>query len=199
MPQGNPKPGELYLHFKQNMYQIVTVARHSETGEELVIYQALYGTYRTYARPLTMFVSLVDTEKYPKVTQKYRFQLVEQQEESIKPVQEMERKDAKKAVLKPEQDVLSVQGQKEPEASAVLKQEEVITPEAKMMAFFDADTIEEKYQILITMSEGITNHMINNMAVVLDLVINDGPVEMRFEELKHCLRTMQQYESTRLR
>ena len=199
MPQGNPKPGELYLHFKQNMYQIVTVARHSETGEELVIYQALYGTYRTYARPLTMFVSLVDTEKYPKATQKYRFQLVEQQEESVKPVQELERKDAKKAALKPEQAVSSVQGQKKPAVSAVLGQEEAMTPDAKMMAFFDADTIEEKYQILITMSEGITNHMINNMAVVLDLVINDGPVEMRFEELKHCLRTMQQYESTRLR
>jgi len=67
------------------------------------------------------------------------------------------------------------------------------------MAFFDADTIEAKYKILLTMSDCITDHMINNMAVVLDLVIEDGPVEKRFEELKHCLRTMQQYESTRLR
>ena len=74
-----------------------------------------------------------------------------------------------------------------------------MTPEAKMMAFFDADTIEAKYKALLTMSDCITDHMINNMAVVLDLVIADGPVEKRFEELKSCLRTMQQYESTRLR
>lgn len=189
MPQNNPKPGEIYLHFKQKLYQVVTVAEHSETGEKLVIYQALYGTFKTYARPLEMFISPVDTEKYPKVEQKYRFQFIERSKEPRK----------ESVAFEPE---IETRVERSAEPKIGKKQEskvELATPDAKMMAFFDADTIEAKYKILLTMSDCITNHMINNMAVVLDLVIEDGPVEKRFEELKHCLRTMQQYESTRLR
>ena len=86
------KKGDIVQHFKREMtskeelksnpnkylYEIIGTSRHTENGEELMIYKPLYETECVKgvdyaARPLDMFLSEVDHEKYPNVKQKYRF------------------------------------------------------------------------------------------------------------------------------
>ena len=71
----NPKAGEVYRHFKGNLYEVLGIAAHTETSEKLVVYRDCNNAERVFARPLDMFMSKVDHIKYPFVRAKYRFTL----------------------------------------------------------------------------------------------------------------------------
>ena len=175
-----PKPHEIYKHFKGNLYQIVTIAEHSETGELLVIYQALYGEFKTYARPLSMFTGEVDHTKYPDVTQKYRFELQGA-------------------------DIAERNGEREAgETESLHKSTEGASNETEgldpmILQFLEADSYEEKLNILVGLHHRMTEEMITTLAVASDVELPEGDLEEKYNSLRYCLRTLDKYECNRLR
>lgn len=199
-----PRPQEIYRHFKGNMYQVLTIAIHSETREEMVVYQALYGDYKVYVRPLDMFMSEVDRAKYPDVKQKMRFEKVTPSDDvservvTPQPVKEPEKETEKEPIKKP------MFNFKPTEKSVIM--EKSVDEEAQelnldplVIQFMDADLASEKNDILSKLRPIITNDMIDIMALSVGVVVNEGDVYDRYNDLRTCLTTMEKFESTRLR
>lgn len=216
----NPKPQEMYRHFKGNLYQIRCLARNSETREMMVVYQAMYDTFEIYVRPLSMFMEEVDHEKYPEVTQKYRFELLQdidgtadlydaqpgeqtvdpydvQPEKQSDDLYETKTQEGPAAPQKAQ--VQKTGGFHEEQQESVTEPEEQLNIDPLVLEFLDANSYEQRLDILASLRNRITDDMINTMAVSVDLEIKDGDVEDRYEELRNCLRTYEKYECNRLR
>lgn len=210
--QNIPRPQQIYKHFKGNLYQIVTLAEHSETGEVLVIYQALYGEFKVYAHPLKMFQDKVDSVKYPFVTQEYRFELVEPKAEKM-----VKTEDEKTVKIESEKTV-ATEGKKEAQAefgsraevqkagknealerTEAENEEEMPNIDPMVLEFLDASTYEERLTILAGLHHRITDDMINVMAVATDIEVKPGDIEERYAELRNCLLTLEKFECNRLR
>lgn len=70
-----PTVGEKYRHFKGMIITILEIAKHTETLEEMVVYE---HDGEDWVRPMSMFLEKVDKEKYPDVSQEYRFECIEE-------------------------------------------------------------------------------------------------------------------------
>ena len=187
-----PVVGETYRHFKNKNYKIIAIAHHSETGEELVIYQALYGDFQVYARPLHMFMSELDREKYSDVKQRERFELVRTaneiaMEEMQEPVQTSQA--VNEIIAEPVQET-APQPEVNPQAAQL---------DAGLEEFLDADSFEERLRIFTGMQHRLTDDMINIMAISLDTEVPEGELGDRIASLKNFLLMQVKYECNRIR
>ena len=204
-----PKPQEIYRHFKGNIYQIRCLAKNSESGEMMVVYQAMYDTFQIYVRPLAMFMEEVDRARYPDTKQRYRFELLQDMDDMpVEEPQDYQRAQApvqEETSAQPEASLREVTSARVGTASQMdapvqtAESDEQVHIDPLVMEFLDADTYEQRLNILAALRDRVTDDMINTMAVAVDLEIKDGDIGMRYEELRRCLLTFAKYESNRSR
>lgn len=171
-----PVPGEFYRHFKNRMYQIIAIAVHSETGEKMVVYQALYGDFKVWVRPLSMFMEAVDREKYPDVKQEYRFEKVERPGQTA------------------EADTPKQGGEAEEPGEEPVNQ--------YLLDFFDAmdDKNHDKMlEALAGLSKKATQKEVDDICMVLDIRPSDGPIAVQIADIRRHVLMLKKFDGERLR
>ena len=221
----NPKPYEIYRHFKGNTYQILAIAKDSEDGHLIVVYQALYGSYEIYARDLVQFMSPVDRIKYPEAEAQYRFTKVDSAQPTVndKNGHSYSQSDTKtdtgnsdsrsnpqmdtghfesKSDVNVNVEYQSSQSDEKTNAGHQDEQSDVKSDAGYQMdpqveAFLDADSYEEKLNILAGLHRRITDDMLKIMALTMDIELNPGSTQEQYDELKDCLLTRNKFEADR--
>ena len=186
-----PKPGEFYRHFKNKLYQIVAVATHSESKEQLVIYQALYGEYGVYARPLDMFMSEVDKEKYPDVKQKYRFERIEDMSKESKSDKSLDSEVIEQDKKLKEDSISNENTLKADKDSDFVK--------GYFIEFLEADDLSTKKEILIANRELISERELDTIYEIYGLKRRKIDRDLDIADLIGYFDMQQQYEGKRLR
>lgn len=257
-----PKTGELYKDFADKVYQVVAVAVHAETGEQIVVYQAMSGDYGIYARSLQQFMG--DDNRHPLFQKIERmgyqagsaeefgtdWQFAEDQQgnmmhvkaesESVLGSEQRPANDGKqeqrpgfisriearprtqspaesKRALRQSASETSGEGsyyyekrrrqmeerEQRREMFRKTDRHESATEELRanpcLMKFLEADTYEEKFHVLNEIQNDMTDRLIDDIAVVLDVVIPEGALNDRFHQLRNIILTRQKYETNRFR
>ena len=184
-----PSAGEFYRHFKGNLYQIVGIAKHSETMEQMVVYQALYGDFCLYTRPLELFLSPVDKAKYPDAAQEYRF-------ERCVPCGNgaMEEQAAKATETVTDEAPATGELPVTEESS----EEEAVRPE--ILRFLDAEGATEKLEVLRQLRKNMDEQLLTTIELSMDVLPDEREsLEHRYEFVERTLEQKIRVEGSRLR
>ena len=187
------RPGEFYRHFKNKLYQIVAVARHSETGERMVVYQALYGDYGVYVRPYDMFTSEVDHEKYPEVTQQWRFERVEPEQNAAGMAAGCGQAAAGNG------QVAAGTGQVAGNRQDSRRYYADRTPDPAFLQFLDTEDFDLRMEFLKALEERVTQQELDSIYLVLDMKPEQGSLQEQLYAVRRFLTMQKRYDGSRLR
>lgn len=187
-----PRPNEIYRHFKGNMYRILTLAQDADTGDRVVVYQALYGDNTVYVRALTAFMERLDEHKYPYADQVHRFELLDNPMAAGNTFtgEALSRKAEVPSDRKPDADKTLSPVIEESQRS------EGPFLDPLLLEFLDNSGHQERLDILERLRPRLTEEMIHIMAAALEteLMTQASDTDAAYSELRGYLLTMEKYE-----
>lgn len=197
-------PGDFYRHFKDKLYQVRMIAYDSETKEKMVVYQAMYGDFQSYVRPFDMFMSEVDHEKYPEVKQKYRFEKV--MIGNAPPKSFAEDESVLTEAYNQSNEKLTTSASLRINITAVedstydeYEDDESGEINPILLKFLDAENYQDKLNLLTGLKSKLNDRLINDIATSMDITVEEGDFEKRYESLRNCILAHLKYEGSRLR
>jgi len=184
MKEKRPLPGERYQH-ESKLYQVITIALHSETKEELVICQAMYEDFTVYAMPLKHFINEMNFVASPAAQQEY---YVEKEKTT-----DFKQEEDRSVCETPKSSVSIDKKQTMLPAFSIPDRMTILTE------FLDRKSYGEKLEYLHEIKKYLDDKTINDISFSLDLVIEEGELEDKIRSLEKCLKTFQKFENSRLR
>ncbi len=197
-----PVAGQIYKHFKGNLYKVLAVAVHTESEEKLVVYQSVDNPDRVFARPLEMFMSDIDRFRYPLIRAKYRFTLVSEPEEETNG-EETKEEETKEETLNEdtrEEDVKDEETEEQSDDdSAVYKDNGELVIDPYVEGVLDEKEFSKKIEFFEMLRGKCTEDMLTTIAISLDIQLQEGSIEDKYSQILRTLKMHEKYETSRLR
>ncbi len=197
-----PVAGQIYKHFKGNLYKVLAVAVHTESEEKLVVYQSVDNPDRVFARPLEMFMSDIDRFRYPLIRAKYRFTLVSEPEEETngEETKEEETKEETPNEDTKEEDVKDEETEEQSDDdSAVYKDNGELVIDPYVEGVLDEKEFSKKIEFFEMLRGKCTEDMLTTIAISLDIQLQEGSIEDKYSQILRTLKMHEKYETSRLR
>jgi hypothetical protein len=182
--------GKIYRHFKGGIYQVLCTATHTESNEKLVIYQALYGKFQVFARPMSQFTEEVPDSDENVTKQRYRFEEIKDLEDEA-----FSKCNIKEVRISVENEKVAV----EPDPAEDTVENTGEAPSPVIMQFLDAGSSKEKLDIIKANYNKIDERTITNMEVSLDIISSSENLDQRIGYVCDVLSTRSRFEDSRLR
>ena len=197
-----PVAGQIYKHFKGNLYKVLAVAVHTESEEKLVVYQSVENPDRVFARPLEMFMSDIDRFRYPLIRAKYRFTLVSEPEEETNG-EETKEEETKEETLNEdtkEEDVKDEETEEQSDDdSAVYKDNGELVIDPYVERVLDEKEFSKKIEFFEMLRGKCSEYMLTTIAISLDIQLQEGIIEDKYSQILRTLKMHEKYETSRLR
>lgn len=194
MKNNIPRQGEIYKHYKGNLYQITAVAMHTETEEMMVVYQALYGDFKYYTRPLKMFMEQIE-DKGNKINRFTLINFYNSVQDTINNIDNVAIYDEE------DNNIDDTYSNKEYLGSLSDEFDSNLERECSLMGFLDAKTYTDKMNILKEMRCGgnLNEQILRNCAMSIDCVVDEDGLDEQYYAIMNCLKMLSKFECTRLR